>query len=111
MLPAEPLPAQFLYNNNKKNIKGMERWSINYKHMLLLHRTRVQFPALAVADSQLSVTPVPGNPTPSFGLCEQCTHILCKQTSTHMLFVLTFFVMGTEWREREKEHEVRWLGR
>jgi len=73
MLPAEPLPAQFLYNNNKKNIKGMERWSINYKHMLLLHRTRVQFPALAVADSQLSVTPAPEILTLFFILNRYCT--------------------------------------
>ena len=50
-----------------------ERWLRIEDYSLLLRRI-VQFPAPTLGSSQLPITPVPEDPTPSPGLLWHCTH-------------------------------------
>jgi hypothetical protein len=64
--------------------QGLELWFTNQEYSLLLQRTQVQFP-VPTRHSQLSVTPLPGDSTPSFYFPGHQTRTLCtkKQADKH----------------------------
>lgn len=50
----------------------------------LFQRTEVQFPAPASEGSQLAVTLIPRDLSPSSGLCRHCTHMHTPSSGTHV---------------------------